>query len=135
MRISDWSSDVCSSDLTGIAVSVKVSIAPHQSIAPENPPLPETGTAPAINYLTSGVAGLSASGTGRGCARNRADRESHALTAAQIGNLKDAERHAEKIGLPFTRKLSIHLQAQVGPLAVLAKATGRFTATRTKGVA
>jgi hypothetical protein len=27
-------------------------------------------------------------GTGRGGARNRADRESHALTAAQIANLK-----------------------------------------------
>src|SRR3546814_6192686 len=92
MRISDWSSDVCSSDL-----------------------------------LTSGVAGLSASGTGRGGARNRADRESHALTAAQIGNLKAAERHAEKIGLPFTRMISIHWQAAGVPLAVMAKATGRFT--------
>src|SRR3546814_3636092 len=135
MRISDWSSDVCSSDLTGIAVSVKVSIAPHQSIAPENPPLPETGTAPAINYLTSGVAGLSASGTGRGGARNRADRESHALTAAQIGNLKAVERHAEKIGLPFTRMISIHWQAAGVPLAVMAKATGRFTDLMAKALA
>ncbi|HEY9578335.1 MAG TPA: hypothetical protein VIR65_00565 [Rhizorhapis sp.] len=114
---------------------MKVSIAPHQSIAPENPPLPETGTAPAINYLTSGVAGLSASGTGRGGARNRADRESHALTAAQIGNLKAAERHAEKIGLPFTRMISIHWQAAGVPLAVMAKATGRFTDLMAKALA
>src|SRR3546814_3494336 len=94
-------------NFTGIAVSVKVSIAPHQSIAPENPPLPETGTAPAINYLTSGVAGLSASGTGRGGARNGADRESQALTAAQLGNLKAAERHAEHKGLSFTLLTSL----------------------------
>src|SRR3546814_11554126 len=96
MRISDWSSDVCSSDL---------------------------------------VAGLSASGTGRGGARNRADRESHALTAAQIGNLKAAERHAEKIGLPFTRMISIHWQAAGVPLAVMAKATGRFTDPMAKALA
>ena len=57
---------------------------------------------------------------------NRADRESDALTAAQIGNLKAAERHAEKIGLPFTRMISIHWQAAGVPLAGMAKATGRF---------
>src|SRR3546814_1173132 len=100
----------------GIAVSVKVSIAPHQSIAPENPPLPETGTAHAINYLTSGVEGLSASGTGRGGACNSADRESHALTAAQNGNRKAAERHAVKIGLTFTTMNSIRSEEHTSEL-------------------
>src|SRR3546814_17612744 len=114
-------------NFTGIAVSVKVSIAPHQSIAPENPPLPETGTAPAINYLTSGVAGLFASGTGRGGARNRADRESHDLTAAQSGKLQAAESHAEKKGMPFTLRIYVHCQAAEVHFAVLAKANGRFT--------
>lgn len=78
----------------------EVSNAALQPQSPANPPFPETGTVPAINYLTSGVAALSPSITGRGGVRNRADRESHALTAAQIANLKAAERHAEKIGLP-----------------------------------
>ncbi len=108
--------------------------APHQPQMPEEPPIVRTGTAIAINYLTSGVAALSAS-TGRGGARNRADRESHALTAAQIGNLKAAERHAEKIGLPFTRMISIHWQAAGVPLSGMAKATGRFTDLMVKALA
>lgn len=105
----------------------EVSIAPLQPQSPAKPPIVQTGTALAINYLTSGVAALSAGGTGRGGARNRADRESHALTAAQIGNLKAAKHHAEKIGLPFTRMISIHWEAAGVPLTVMAKATGRFT--------
>ncbi len=103
-----------------------VSIAPHQSQKPMKPPIPETGTAPAINYLTSGVAALSAGGAGRGGARNRADRESYALSAAQIAKLRAAERHADKIGLPFTRAICIHWEAAGVPLAGMAKATGRF---------
>lgn len=113
----------------------EVSIAPLLSQSPENPPIVRTGTALAINYLTSGVAALSANSTGRGGARNRADRESHALTAAQIANLKAAERHAEKIGLPFTRMISIHWQAAGAPLAGMAKATGRFTDLMAKALA
>lgn len=112
-----------------------VSIAPLQPQSPANPPIARTGTALAINYLTSGVAALSAGGIGRGGARNRADRESHALTATQIGNLKAAERHAEKIGLPFTRMISIHWQAAGVPLAGMAKATYRFTDLLTKALA
>lgn len=103
-----------------------VSIAPLQPQLPANPPIARTGTALAINYFTTGVAALSASSTGRGGARNRADRKSHALTAAQIGNLKAAERHAEKIGLPFTRMITIHWQAAGVPLADMVRATGRF---------
>lgn len=111
-----------------------VSISPLQPPKSMKPPIPETGTAPAINYLTSGVAALSAGGTGRGGARNYADRESHALTIAQIGNLRAAERHAEKIGLPFTRMISIHWQAAGVPLADMAKATYRFTDLLTKAL-
>jgi hypothetical protein len=112
----------------------EVSIAPLQPQSPANPPIVQSGTALAINYLTSGVAALSA-GTVRGGARNRADRESHALTTAQIGNLKAAKRHAEKIGLPFTRMISIHWQAAGVPLAGMAKATGRFTDLMVKALA
>lgn len=112
-----------------------VSIAPLQPPSPAIPPIAGNGTALAINYLTSGVAALSASSIGRGGARNRADRESHALTAAQIGNLRAAERHAEKIGLPFTRMISIHWQAAGVPLAGMAKATYRFTDLLTKALA
>ena len=113
----------------------EVSIAPLQPQTPEKPPILETGTAPAINYLTSGVAALSATSTGRGGARNRADRVSHALTTAQIANLRAAERHAEKIGLPFTRMISIHWQAAGVPLAGMVKATGRFTDLMAKALA
>lgn len=113
----------------------EVSIAPLQPQSPANPPIVRTGTALAINYLTSGVAALSVCSTGRGGARNRANRESHALTMAQIGNLKAAERHAEKIGLPFTRMISIHWQAAGVPLAGMAKATGRFTDLMAKALA
>ncbi len=110
----------------------EVSIAPHQPQSPANPPIAETGTALAINYLTLGVAALSASSTGRGGARNCADRESHALTKAQIANLRAAERHSDAIGLPFTRMITIHWQAAGVPLAGMAKATGRFIDLLTK---
>ena len=79
----------------------EVSIAPLQPQTPTNPPISETGTAVAISYLPLGVAALLPCSTGRGGARNRASRESHALTAAQIANLRAAERHATKIGLPL----------------------------------
>lgn len=113
----------------------EVSIAPLQPQSPANPPIVRTGTALAINYLTSGVVALSASSTGRGGAHNRADRESHALTAAQIANLRAAERHARKIGLPFTRMISIHWEAAGVPLAEMVKATGRFTDLMAKALA
>jgi hypothetical protein len=93
------------------------------------------GTRLAINSLPLGVSALSAERTGRGGARNRADRESHALTAAQIANLRAAERHAAAIGLPFTRMLTIHWEAAGVPLSGMAKATGRFTDLLRKALA
>lgn len=104
----------------------EVSIAPLQPQSRANLPIRETGTALAINYLTSGVAADLPCSTGRGGARNSADRESHALTAMQIGNLKAADAHARAIRLPFTRMVTIHWQAAGAPLAGMAKATGRF---------
>lgn len=113
----------------------EVSIAPLQPQLPADSPVVAHGTALAINYLTLGVSALSAGGTGRGGARNRADRESHALTVAHIANLRAAERHAEKIGHPFTRMVSIHWEAAGVPLADMAKATGRYTDLMTKALA
>ncbi len=113
----------------------EVLIAPFKPQSSANRPIPETGTTPAFNYLNSGVAALSANSPSRGGARNRADRESNALTIVQIANLKAAERHAEKIGLPFTRMISIHWQAAGVPLAEMAKATGRFTDLMAKALA
>ena len=113
----------------------EVSIAPLQPQKAANPPPVRNGTALAISYVTFGGAALLLSRTGRGGARNRADRESHALTTAQIANLRAAERHANKIGLPFTRMISIHWEAAAVPLAGMAKATGRFTGLMTKALA
>ncbi|MBA4308076.1 MAG: hypothetical protein C0429_15200 [Sphingopyxis sp.] len=113
----------------------EVSIAPLPPRKPTKPPTPKIGTAPAINNLTSGVAAHSAGGIGRGGARNRADRESHALTIAHVANLRAAESHAKRIGLPFTRMISIHWQAAGVPLAGMAKATGRFTDLMAKALA
>jgi hypothetical protein len=54
---------------------------------------------------------------------------------AHIGNLSAAERHADKIGLPFTRMISIHWERAGVPLAGMAKATGRFTDLMSKALA
>lgn len=87
------------------------------------------------NYITIGGGALSAVGGGRGGARNRADRQSHALTVTQVANLTAAERHAQAIGLPFTRMVTIHWQAAGIPLAGMAKATGRFLDLMSKALA
>ncbi len=113
----------------------EVSIAPIQSQSPENPPIAKTGTVLAINYLTSGVAALSAKGTGRGGARNRADRESYALTAAHVANLLAAKCHAGIIHLPFTRMITIHWEAAGVPLNLMPKATAHFLDLLTKALA
>src|SRR4029078_7652317 len=98
----------------------EVTIAPLPLQLSANPPIVGTGTELAITYLTLGGAPVSAARRGRGGARNSADRESDALTAAQIGNLKAATRHAQTIGLPFPRMISIHWQAAGVPLASMA---------------
>jgi len=54
---------------------------------------------------------------------------------AQVGNLIAATRHAEAIGLSFTRMITIHWEAAELPLADMAKATGHFTDLMTKALA
>lgn len=95
----------------------------------------DSGTAGAINYLSLGVPAISAKGTGRGGARNRANRESQALTAEQVGNLLAAAEQATAIGLPFNRMISIHWQTAGVHLAQMAKATGRFVDLISKCIA
>jgi hypothetical protein len=90
-------------------------------------PVHETGTTLAVSNINIGVAAHFPRKTRRGGARNRADRESYYLTAAQIAHLKAAVRHATAIGLPFTRMISIHWEAAGVPLTGMSKATGRFT--------
>lgn len=85
------------------------------------------GTFHAIDSLTLGVPADLPQSSGRGGARNCRNRESHALTAAQIANLQAAERHAAQIGIPFTRMITIHWEAAGVPLEGMVKATGRFT--------
>ena len=104
----------------------EVSNAPPLPRKPSNPTLSEAGTAVAINYLSLGVPAHLPRVTARGGARNRADRESHALTPAQIANLEAAERHSRAIGLPFTRMITIHWEAAGVTLQDMVKATGRF---------
>lgn len=62
----------------------------------------------------------------RGGARNRADRVSHRLTAAQVAGLVAAAHHAGVIGLPLNRMTTIHWERAGVPLSGMAKATGRY---------
>lgn len=94
-----------------------------------------TGTALAIGNLTLGGAALPGKCSGRGGARNRADRVSHGLTTAHVANLKAAERHARRIGLPFNRMVSIHWEAAGVSLHSMSKATGRYLDCLTKTLA
>lgn len=113
----------------------EVSISALIAESPTNPQTARNGSALPFSYYTLGGAAHSAGSTGRGGARNRGDRESHALTAAQVANLKAAEGHARHIGLPFTRMISIHWGAAGISLSGMAKATGRFTDLMAKALA
>lgn len=113
----------------------EVSKAPLKPQALANLPIPQVGTAVAVNYLRLGVAAHLPCSTSRGGSRNRADRTSDALTVAQIANLTAAERHSRAIGLPFTRMITIHWQAAGLALADIVKATGRFLDLLTKALA
>lgn len=115
--------------------SGEVSKPPPEAKKAKNPLFFEIGTAVAINNPTNGVAVVSTTSHSRGGARNRADRQSDALTAAQVCNLVAAERHARQIGLPFTRMITIHWQAAGLRLEDMVKATGRFIDLMTKALA
>ena len=113
----------------------EVSIALLQPQIPVNRPIVRNGPALAITYLTLGVAADLPKRTGRGGARNRASRESHALSLAHAANLTAASRHASAIGLPLTRMITIHWEAAGVPLAGMVKATGRYTDLMAKALA
>ena len=117
------------------AVFGEVSIAPSPFDNGGKAAISKAGTPLAINNLSLGVAADLPCSTGRGGARNRADRESHELTAAHVANLKAAERHAALIGLPFTRMLTIHWEAAGVPLEYMAKATGKLLDLLTRWLA
>jgi len=111
-----------------------VSSLPVHSETPVNTGLPQSGTARAIKYLSLGVPAHFAHKPAHGGARNRADRESHGLSARQISNLAAAAHHASIIGLPLNRMITIHWQAAGLPLMAMAKATYRFTDLMTKAL-
>lgn len=85
-----------------------------------------SGTQPAIDRLYLGGATNCPKATGRGGARNRADRQSYVLSFAQVANLSASERHSAAIELPFTRMITIHWKAAGVALEGMAKATGGF---------
>ena len=113
----------------------EVSIALRQPQIPGHRPIVRNGPALAITYLTLGVAADLPNNTGRGGARNRADRESHALSLAHVANLTAAARHASVIGLPFTRMITIHWEAAGVSVAGMVKATGRYIDLMAKALA
>lgn len=113
----------------------EVSIAPLQPQSPDNLPIAQDGTALAIIYSTLGVAAHSAHPAVKGGARNHADRESYELSVAHVRNLIDAARHADAIGLPLNRMITIHWESAGVPLEAIVRATGRFTDLMTKALA
>lgn len=104
----------------------EVSILALSSPSLENPFEILDGTPLAIDTLITGVAVYSAPDKCKGGPRNKAERQSLALNTAQVANLIAALRHANKIGLPLNRLITIHWQAAGIPLESMAKATGRF---------
>lgn len=107
---------------------------PHRHLR-ANPPILQTGPPLAISNLPLGGAVPLPRSKGRGGARNRADRESEALTTKQVANLIAATAHARAIGLPFTRMITIHWQSAGVPLAKMVWATGRFVDLLCKAIA
>lgn len=93
------------------------------------------GTHDAIKYPCLGCGADSAGSKGRGGARNRADRLSYEPTATQIANLAAGSAHAELIGLPFNRMVTIHWQAAGLALADMVRATGRYLDLLSKAIA
>lgn len=93
------------------------------------------GTHGAIRYLDIGCGAYSAEGSGRGGARNRADRLSYHPTAGQIANLTAGSAHAVAIGLPFNRMITVHWEAAGVALADMARATGKYLDMLSKAIA
>ena len=117
------------------AIFGEVSNARLQPVLHEKQPLAGDGMVFAVNNLKLGVPSELPIKRIKGGARNRADRESHGLTPAQIANLSAAAGHAAAIGVPLNRMLTIHWGAAGVPLDGMAAATGRFTDLLAKAIA
>lgn len=114
----------------------EVSMSPRPSNNGGKRTISPYGTAVAITYLNLGVPPYSArKASSRGGARNLATRESHALSRAHVGNLIAAACHADAIGLPFTRMITLHWEAAGVALDGMARATGRFIELLSKALA
>jgi hypothetical protein len=104
--------------------------------SPGKPPVSPHGTPVAISYLTFGVPPYFACrASGRGGPRNTASRESHEIPSGHIANLIRAALHADQIGLPFNRMITVHWEAAGVALEGMARATGRFIDLMTKTLA
>ncbi|WP_150132472.1 hypothetical protein [Erythrobacter litoralis] len=106
--------------------SGEVSIGEATASIVENLRIAEAGTKAAVDTITLGVAANSVPCSGRGGARNRSNRESHALKRSQVENLLAATRFAYEIGLPFNRMITVHWEAAGLPLSDMPRATGHF---------
>jgi hypothetical protein len=113
----------------------EVSNMPLDEQTRSNPPIPSIGTKLAISKFILGVPALFTPVRAKGGARNHASRESYALSSAHVANLIAATAHANSIGLPFTRMITIHWGAAGIALAGIVKATGRFIDLMTKAIA
>lgn len=114
----------------------EVSILPSPVVNGGKRAIRHCGTPVAITNLILGVPPYFAcKASGRGGARNLASRESHALTKAQVGHLIAATHHADRIGLPFTRMITIHWESAGVTLDGMARATGRFIDLLSKALA
>ena len=100
------------------------------------PSLARSGTPVAtVGIVESGVAnpGLASANKparsprkGWGGARNRRDRTSDRITAAQASDLIEAAAHAERIGLPLNRHCTIHWGKSGIPDSLAGRATGDY---------
>ena len=87
----------------------------------------KVGTRFALYTVPSGVAAESVvAACARGGARNFANRESYWLETRHVDNLLAATAHANAIGRPFTRMISIHWEAAGVKPSHVVKATGHF---------
>ncbi|HQS96359.1 MAG: hypothetical protein B7X90_02850 [Novosphingobium sp. 17-62-19] len=92
----------------------------------ENPAIHSQSSRIAIEPPYIGDAAKFTATSLRGGAHNRADRESRRLTTDQVGKLMAAAKHADAIGLPLTRFITIHWASAGVVLDEMVKATGRF---------
>lgn len=101
-----------------------------EAFAPTAMPI-ETSPNPQSGEVSKSLSGRK----GRGGAHNLGCRESHGLSYKQVANLIAATGHANLVGLPLTRMITIHWESAGVPLAGMARATGRYIDLLTKALA